>query len=112
MRPERFIRRVTSSITLHPDGTRSSTTDPAVWTLAHKGYSGSGRLDIWVYPSKAAALRAGAHAAMEYGLDDDPTARTMYAKGKYEQVMARYEETHPQTHLLRVQAAFLQPDKP
>ncbi|WP_285439158.1 hypothetical protein [Streptomyces sp. ISL-99] len=32
----------------------------------------------------------------------------MFAAGHYEQVMNRYEETHPETHRLRVQAAFLQ----
>ncbi|HCT79305.1 MAG TPA: hypothetical protein DGT23_22635 [Micromonosporaceae bacterium] len=32
-------------------GTRSTTTDTAVWTLAHRGYGG-GRLDAWVYVSE------------------------------------------------------------
>jgi hypothetical protein len=99
---------VTSS-TLYPtDGTTQITKDSAVWTLAHRGYSGCGRLDIWVYPSKAAALREGAKLAMACGLDEDAQAAMLFAKGSYEKVLERYEHTHPDTHLLRVQPAFLQ----
>lgn len=83
---------------------------PAVWTLAHKGYSGSGRLDVWVYPTKVTALRAGAELAMACGLDEDATARALFARGRFQAVLGRYEELHPDTHLLRVQAAFLQLD--
>jgi hypothetical protein len=57
-RPVDYIRMVISTRTLHPDGTETVEKSPAVWTLAHCGYSGSGRLDIWVYPTKADALRA------------------------------------------------------
>ena len=102
-----FIRQVTSSTTYHPDGTKTVIRDPAVWTLAHKGYSGRGRLDVWVYPTKKAALLAGAELAMECGLDDDPTARDLFAAGKYQQVLEHYESSEPSRHLLRVQAAFL-----
>jgi hypothetical protein len=52
-RADTFIHSVTSSRTYHTDGTVNTTTDPAVWTLAHRGYSGGGRLDVWVYPTKA-----------------------------------------------------------
>jgi hypothetical protein len=79
-----------------------------VWTLAHKGYSGGGRLDIWVYPTEAAALQAGADLAMEAGLHEDAKARALFAAGRFRAVLERYEATHPSTHLLRVQAAFLQ----
>ena len=77
-------------------------------TGAPRGYSGCGRLDIWVYPSKAAALREGAKLAMACGLDEDAQATMLFAKGSYEKVLERYEHTHPDTHLLRVQPAFLQ----
>jgi hypothetical protein len=96
-----------SSVIYHPDGTNETTKDLAVWTLAHRGYSGGGRLDVWVYPTKAVASREGAKLAMAAGLDEDDAAIELFAKGRYEAVMRRYERTHPDTHLLRVQPAFL-----
>jgi hypothetical protein len=105
-----FIRSVTSSTTYHPGGTRTTTKEPAVWTLAHRGYSGSGQLDVWAYPTKASAERAGAELAMACGMDEDEQARTLFANRRFVAVMSRYEATHPDTHLLRVQAAFLQLD--
>jgi hypothetical protein len=102
------IRQVTSSTTYHPDGTMETTKDAAVWTLAHRGYSGGGRLDIWVYPTKAAALHDGAKLAMACGLEEDAEACELFTRQRYEQALQRYEDTHPETHLLRVQAAFFQ----
>ncbi|SIC07505.1 Uncharacterised protein [Mycobacteroides abscessus subsp. abscessus] len=102
-----FIRQVTSSTIYRPDGVTARTQSPAVWTLAHRGYSGGGRLDVWAYPTKEAALKAGAVLAMECGLDSDAAAKVLMASGKFEAVMKRYEETSPDTHLLRVQPAFL-----
>lgn len=107
-RADTVIRQVISSKTYRRDGTVDTTKDPAVWTLAHRGYSGSGRLDIWVYATKAAALREGAGLAMASGLDEDAEANALFTAGKYAQVLERYEQTHPETHLLRVQPAFLQ----
>ncbi|OEJ56740.1 hypothetical protein BGM19_00365 [Streptomyces agglomeratus] len=104
----RFIKQLTSSRLYRPDGTVETTKDPAVWTLAHRGYSGSGRLDVWVYASKKAAVQEGAKLAMACGMDEDEQATQLFAAGRYEQVMQRYEDTHPETHLLRVQVAFLQ----
>lgn len=78
-----------------------------MWTLAHRGYSGGGRLDVWVYPTKAAALRNGAQLAMASGLDEDPKAADLFQRGRYQAVLDRYEELNPETHLLRVQPAFL-----
>jgi hypothetical protein len=72
---ERFIRLLTSSTIYRPDGRIETTKDLAVWTLAHRGYSGGGRLDVWVYRTEAEALAAGALLAMECGLDEDPQAR-------------------------------------
>lgn len=103
-----FIRQLTSSTLYRPDGSVETTKDDAVWTLAHRGYSGGGRLDVWVYPSKSAALCEGAKLAMACGLDEDAQAVRLFAKGRYERVLERNEDTHPDTHLLRVQAAFLQ----
>lgn len=103
-----FIRQVQSSTTYHPNGDITITRDPAVWTLAHRGYSGCGRLDIWVYPTKALALAARAELAMACGMDEDPTAQALFDSGRYTALLQRYEDTHPETHLLRVQAAFLQ----
>jgi hypothetical protein len=110
-RPADYIRMVTSSTTYHPDGTKTVEKSPAVWTLAHRGYSGSGRLDVWVYPAKADALRAGADLALACGLDEtDPEAVRLHRAGKYQAVMDRYEAAHREGFLLRVQPAFLVPD--
>jgi hypothetical protein len=83
------VRRVTSSTLYRPDGTVEATKDLAVWRLAHRGYSGGGRLDVWVYPTKAAALRAGAGLAMASGLEDDPRAVALFEKGRYQAVLDR-----------------------
>lgn len=107
---DRYLRRLVSSQTFRPDGNVTTIRDLAVWTLAHRGYSGAGRLDVWVYPTRDAALLAGADLAMQAGLDDDPAAVKMFAAGRCADVLRRYEPTHPESHLLRVQAAFLQPD--
>jgi hypothetical protein len=101
---------MTACTTYYPDGRRATSKAPAVWTLAHRGYSGAGRLDIWVYPSERAALRAGAELALECGLDEDAQAMTHYRAGRYKPVLTRYEQLRPTDHVLRVQAAFLQPD--
>lgn len=81
--------------------------DPAaeVWTLSHRGYSGGGRLDVWQYSTERDALIAGAGLAMDCGLDTDRRARELMDAGDYRAVMARYEETSPDSHVLRVQPA-------
>ena len=109
---DRYVRRLVSSTTFHPDGSVTTTRDLAVWTLAHRGYSGGGRLDVWVYPTRDAALTAGADLAMQAGLDENPQAVESFAACRYGDILERYEQTHPDTHVLRVQAAFLQPDDP
>lgn len=103
------IKQVVSSMLYRPDGTVETTRAPAVWTLAHRGYSGSGRLDIWVYPTQADALRAGAALAMECGMDETRQCTELFAAGRWAEILAQYEERSPDSHLLRVQAAFLQP---
>lgn len=80
---------------------------PGMWTLAHRGYSGSGRLDVWLFPTEGDALREGAALAMECGLDTDPAAVAMMAADDLRGVLDRYEEISPQSHLLRVQVAYL-----
>ena len=109
---DHYVRRLVSSQTLRLDGSVSTTRGLAVWTLAHRGYSGGGRLDVWVYPTRDAALLAGADLAMQAGLEEDPSAVELFAAGRYTDVLQRYEHTHPESHLLRVQAAFLQSDDP
>ena len=108
-----YIRMVTSSTAYHPDGTKTVQKSPAVWTLAHRGYSGGGRLDVWVYPTKADALRAGAQLALACGLDElNPETIPLYHAGRYQAVLDRYEATHREGFLLRVQPAFLTPEPP
>jgi len=103
-----FIRQVTAGTTYHPDGTTTTEKRPAVWTLAHRGYSGGGRLDVWAYPTKATALRAGAELAMEAGMDEGDEAVALFDAGRYAQLLQRYEQTQLADHLLRVQPAWLQ----
>lgn len=107
-----FVRSVVAARLYRPDGSVSTERAPAVWTLAHRGYSGGGRLDVWVYPNRRAALQAGAELAMACGLDEDPVACAQYAAGRYQAVLDRYEASHPQGFVLRVQAAFLQFNEP
>ena len=107
-RATNFIKQVVSSTLYRPDGTVETRRDPAVWTLAHRGYSGSGRLDIWVYRTQADALQAGAVLAMECGMDEDRQCTELFAAGRWAAILQRYEERSPDGHLLRVQAAFLQ----
>ena len=45
---------------------------PAVWTVAHRGYSGNRRLDVWIYREENTAIRAVAELAMSCGVDEDP----------------------------------------
>ncbi|EID76968.1 hypothetical protein W59_25626 [Rhodococcus opacus RKJ300 = JCM 13270] len=105
-----FVKQVVSSTLYRPDGTVETTRDAAVWTLAHRGYSGSGRLDVWAYRTKDTALRAGARLAMDCGMDEDARCRELFDAGRWAAVMERYEELSRDGHLLRVQAAFLQLD--
>jgi hypothetical protein len=44
---------------------------PAVWTVAHRGYSGNRRLDVWIYRDENTALRAAAELARSCGVDED-----------------------------------------
>lgn len=104
----RFIKQLIASRLYRPDGSVETTRAPAVWTLAHRGYSGGGRLDVWVYATKREALREGARLAMDCGLDEDDQARKAFHAGRYQQILDRYEETSPEAHVLRVRAAFLQ----
>lgn len=62
------------------------------WTLAHLGYSGNRRLDVWLYRTEAEALAAGARLAMECGMDDDRRTVQLYASGNFVAVMSRYEQ--------------------
>ncbi len=106
----RFVQLITSSTIYRPDGSTEATSDLAVWTLAHRGYSGGGRLDVWVYRTETAALREGAVLAMDSGLDEDTHGQALFADGDYRRVLERYEETSPNGHVLSVQPAFLQDD--
>lgn len=107
-----FVRQVVSSKLYRPNGAVETTRSPAVWTLAHRGYSGSGRLDLWVYPTKSAALKAGAVLALDCGLDEDSTARKYFSRAQYSKVLARYEQLRPEYHVLRVLPAWIQRPRP
>jgi len=107
---DQFIQPVVCSTTYHPGGSVEVAHQPAMWVLAHRGYSGSGRLDLWGYPSQQAALHAGAELALECGFDEDPHAVDLFEVGHFTELLAYYEHKSPDSHLLRVQPAFLQID--
>lgn len=85
---------------------------PAVWTLVHICYSGSGRCDVWIYRTERDALKAGATLAVEI-YEDSPHAgemRALHAKRRYRDVLRLYEELEPAGHVLRVQLGYFQID--
>ncbi|WP_328876271.1 hypothetical protein OHT76_42850 [Streptomyces sp. NBC_00287] len=100
-----FIKQQVSSRRHRADGSSETTRDPAVWTLAHCGYSGGGRLDVWVYATKREALLEGAKLALAGGLDEDDEACRDFEAGRHQKFLDRYEETHPDTHILRVRCS-------
>jgi len=104
---DQFIHPVVCATTYHPDGTVDTGYRPAMWVLAHRGYSGSGRLDLWGYRSHADALWAGAELALASGLDEDPHAVDLFEVGHFAELLAYYEQKSPASHVLRVEAAFL-----
>lgn len=79
---------------------------PGIWTMAHRGYSGSRRLDLWAYRDEAAALKAAATLGMECGLDEDDVAVKAYARQDYRAVVDRYRETAPDWHVLSVEPVY------
>lgn len=78
---------------------------PGVWTVAHRGYSGGGRLDVWVYLDEQTALHAAADLAMSCGLDEEQAAVQRYRRSDYQWIINRYNETSPESHILQVQVA-------
>lgn len=103
---DRFIQNVDTRWVLR-DGKKTAIEQaPGVWVLAHRGYSGNGRLDLWAYPSEEAALRAGAQLAKSI-CGDDPEMQRLIDTDKYREAMARYEQNEPDRHLLRVEPALL-----
>jgi hypothetical protein len=100
-----FIRQEIASEIYRPSGAVEIETRPAVWTLAHKGYSGAGRLDVWVYRDEDSALREGAKLALECGLDEHLAVVSLYKRKKYAEILERYELERP-GHVLRVQSSF------
>ncbi|MUM04446.1 hypothetical protein B5P44_06570 [Mycobacterium sp. CBMA 213] len=77
----------------------------ASWSVAHRGYSGNRRLDVWLYRDERTAWRGAAELAMSCGMDTDATAATEFRKGNFEGVVNRYVEQSPDWHILAVQEA-------
>ncbi|OKH65763.1 hypothetical protein EB73_21070 [Mycobacterium sp. SWH-M3] len=80
---------------------------PGMWTVAHRGYSGGRRLDVWGYRSRTAALRAAAQLALDCGLDESAEAVDRFAKGRYQWLIDRYNEQGPDWRILAVQVVNL-----
>jgi hypothetical protein len=84
---------------------------PAIWTMAHRGYSGSRRVDVWAYPDEASALRAAAQLGLDCGLDEDDAAVKAFAREDYRAVLDRHHETAPDWQILAVTLTpFVGPD--
>lgn len=84
---------------------------PGIWTMAHRGYSGSRRLDVWAYPDEASALRAAAQLALDSGLDEDNAAVRAFVREEYRAVLERHRETAPDWQILAVTLMqFVGPD--
>ncbi len=80
---------------------------PGIWTVAHRGYSGYRRLDLWAYPpDEAAALKAAARLGIECGLDEDQAAVDAYARHDYRAVLNRHRETAPEWQILTVELTY------
>lgn len=79
---------------------------PGIWTMAHRGYSGYRRLDLWAYPDEATALKAAARLGMECGLDEDEAAVEAYARQDYRRVLDRHRETAPEWQILTVELTY------
>lgn len=79
---------------------------PGIWTMAHRGYSGYRRLDLWAYPDEAAALKAAARLGIECGLDEDQAAVDAYARHDYRAVLNRHRETAPEWQILTVELTY------
>lgn len=75
---------------------------PGIWTMAHRGYSGSRRLDLWAYPDEESALRAAARLGLECGLDEDAAAVDAFERGDYQKVLDRHRDTAPPWQVLAV----------
>lgn len=80
---------------------------PGIWTVAHRGYSGYRRLDLWAYPDEATALKAAARLGIECGLDEDQAAVDAYARHDYRAVLDRHRETAPEWQILTVELTYL-----
>lgn len=87
---------------IHDDWLCETAHGPAVWTLAHRGYSGSRRLDLWAYPDEHSALRAAARLGLECGLDEDLAAVKAFEAGDYQSVLDRHRDTAPEWQVLAV----------
>lgn len=96
-----FVHQVVSSKLRRPNGVVETTHSPAVWMLAHRACSCSGRLDLWVYPTKSAALKTKTQRPRKY-----------FSRAQYSKVLTRYQQLRPVYHVLRVLPAWIQRPQP
>lgn len=82
---------------------RKTTYGPGIWTVAHRGHSGSRRLDVWAYSDETTALRAAAKLALDCGLDEDHEAVKRYQQRDYRWIIDRHNEKSAQWQVLQVQ---------
>lgn len=98
-----FVHRVTAGMFGESDAA-------AFWTVVHRGYTGSRRVDAWAYADQETALRGASELALSCGLDEDAQAVEHHRRGRYAEVIRRYLETSPDWHVLSVQEAPLMKD--
>ncbi len=92
-----FIHRTVVSELWRPDGMAETLYGRAFWAVAHRGFSGGGRLDLWAHRDEMTAMRAAAELAIEC-LDDEPIAANHFKNGDYRAVMDRYAERTPESN--------------
>jgi hypothetical protein len=80
---------------------------PGIWTVAHRGYSGNRRLDVWRYRGEPAALKAAAQLALDCGLDRFPEAVERFKKRQYKWLIDRHNEQSHEWQILQVQVVNL-----
>lgn len=105
--PEKFIHKSVVMETHYPDKSAEFVVGKALWVVAHRGYSGGRRLDLWAYSDESTALKVAAQLALDCGLDADQQADRSFKLRRYREVIDRYNETSPEWHILAVQEAVL-----
>lgn len=84
---------------------------PAVWTFVHRGYSGGGMINVWVYPDRDLAVRAAGRRVVDImgGLHGDERPGQLWRSERYDDLIALYNSEHEGTPcVMGVQPGWVQ----